>query len=99
MQRGVGIGGISVKTLADEEARFAMRIPAAAEKGNVCRECHVAGNFLPNEMKRVIGKPHVLPAAGDRVSAADCIVLDGPGAARRADLAAAGEKAGGIGLR
>ena len=76
VQRGVGVGGIGIETLTDDQASFAMRVAALADEADVRRERYVAGNFFPNEVKRVVGEPHVLAAAADGVTATSGVILD-----------------------
>src|SRR4051812_32676399 len=45
-----------------------MRLLPLTDEGDVRRECQISGSLLPNKLKRILGRPHVLAAAGDGVS-------------------------------
>ena len=99
VKRGVGIGGIGVEGLADDETGFAMFVAGGADEGNIGGERGVAGNFSPNEVERIVGEPHVAAAAGDEISLVGGIVGGVAGVGGGADVVLAGEDAeGGIGL-
>ena len=78
VQRRVRIRGVCDEALPQHEHRFAMLVYTFANKRNVRSQRHIAGNFLPNELELVRRRPHILPAAGDRIVPFGCVVLDGP---------------------
>ena len=59
---------------------------ALAGQADIRRQRHVARDFFPYDVKRVVGEPHVLPAASNLVNAAHRIEPDGAGLARGANL-------------
>src|ERR1043166_8637641 len=69
VQHGISISGIGIESLPNDEASLAMRVATRFGKCDVCSERNVAGNLFPNEMKRVVGEPHVFTAAGYGVAA------------------------------
>ena len=75
-----------------------MRIAALARKGNIGRERHVAGDFFPNKMKRIVGEPHIRSAARDGVSTARRIKLKCAPVLRRGDIAVFFEQTRGASL-
>ena len=92
MDRGVGVRRIGIQTLANQQTRFAVGVAARAGPLNVRRQRDVARQFFPNEMKRVVGGPHIFPAAADEVSLLCCVVIDRPGPEYVANIAVALER-------
>ncbi len=84
MQGNVGIRGIGVESLANHHYSFAMRILACANKAQIGGNGNIAGNFLPNELESIRGKPHVLSAAGQGIALLGSVVVHGPGMENRA---------------
>ena len=76
MQRHVGVDGIGVQALPQHQRRFLMLISSLGQKRNVGGQRHVAGNFLPYELKSVGGEPHILAAAADGVGSLRSVVVD-----------------------
>ena len=68
MNDRVGVGGLGIEALTDEQTRLAMGIAAGADPANVRRQRDIARHPLPDEVQRVFGKPHVLAAAGDEIA-------------------------------
>src|SRR5580692_9097646 len=60
---------VAIQALPDHQHRFTVALPAAAEYGDIRGEGYVlCGNLLPDELKLIASQPHVLAAAGDRVT-------------------------------
>ena len=70
-----------------------MGITPAVFQSDVRRERHVARDLFPNEMKRVLGKPHVRPTACDCVCVPVGRNLDGTRALWSADVTIAFKQA------
>ena len=83
---GVGIGRVRIQTLTDEQARLAMRLAAGAHPADVRCERDVARRLFPDEVKRVAGEPHVLPASGNEVTLPRGIVFNRTGLAYGANV-------------
>lgn len=99
VQHGVGIRGICVETLADDQARLPVRLASRADEGNVRRQRNITGNLFPYEVAGVIGKPHVHATTANRVSPLRRIVFGGAGMKWRAYVSVGREHAGGCGIR
>src|SRR5205814_9943139 len=92
VDRGVGVWRVEFKILTNEEARLTMRIAAGADPANVRRQRDVARHFFPDEMKRIVGGPHIFSAAADEVSLLRRVVFDRAGPEDVADIAVALER-------
>jgi hypothetical protein len=66
----------AIERLADHQNRFAVRIAAQAEEGDVRGERDVARDLLPGELKVVNAEPHVFAAATEGIGMCG-IVIDG----------------------
>ncbi len=75
VQGGIGIGGIGVEALADDEAGFSMGIFAIDGEHYVGFEGEIGGDFFPDEVERVGGEPHVFAVAGDGVGFLEGVVF------------------------
>jgi len=99
MQSCVGISGIQIETLSKDQTGLAMRVASGANKSDVGGERYVAGHFLPNKMKRVVGEPHVRASARDGVTALGRVELRGTGSSRSTHVPAAFEYSDGCAAR
>src|SRR6185436_1066939 len=77
MECGIRVSRIGIETLAHDEAGLAVRIAPCADKSNIRRQRHIAGDFLPHKMEGVIGGPHVFASACDAIALETCIVFEG----------------------
>ena len=75
-----------VETLAEHQAGFAMRIACFAQDSNMRRQSHIAGDFFPYEMERIVREPHVFAAARDTIGLLARSVLERPTVKGSADL-------------
>jgi hypothetical protein len=66
-------------------------ISVCARPAHVRREREIAGHFLPDEVKSVVGKPHVGAAAGDEIFALGRIKRHRAGFEHLADIRMAGK--------
>src|ERR1035438_7275982 len=79
MNRQINRSGVSIQRLAEHQDSFPMVVTGCAENGDGRGERGVARDFLPDEMKVVHAKPHILAASTYRVSVLGTVVLDGAG--------------------
>jgi len=75
MNRCVGIDGIGVERLANEKAGLPMIVATRSNERDVRGERDVSRDFLPNEVKRIVGEPHVVAAACDSVGLFNLVVF------------------------
>ncbi len=99
MQGHVGIRRIGVECLPDHQHGLAMGILALAQEVHVCRQRNIPGDFLPDEMESVRGKPHVFAAAGKRIALPAGVVLDRARMEDRAHVAVPFEDSDGLSSR
>ena len=95
MQCNVGVDGVGVQTLTEHQDSLLMLVPRLIQEGDVGGQRYVAGHFLPGELKRVRGQPHVLAAAGDGVGFLRSVVINGAWVQDGADVGLAFEDADG----
>ena len=67
VQRHVGIDGIRVEALPQHQHGLLVRISGGGGKRNVSGQSDITRDLLPDKLKGVRGKPHVLAAAGEGV--------------------------------
>src|ERR1700722_9601432 len=73
--RGIRIGRVRLQRLAQQQAGLAMVHASGVKKMDVRTQVHVARNFFPDEMKSVVGEPHIGAAASDDIYLARRIKL------------------------
>ena len=76
MNDRIGVGGLGIEALTNEQARLAMGIAAGADPANVRRERDIARHPLPDEVQRVFAKPHILAAAGNEIALRPGVIGD-----------------------
>ena len=79
MQGNVGIHGIGIERLTQHERRLFVLVAGFCKKTDIGCQAHIAGHLLPDKLKCVSRKPHVLSAARDRVRLVCSVVLDRAG--------------------
>ena len=86
VERHVGVGRVRIQALAEDQHCLLVFVSAGVRKRNVGRQCNVAGNFLPHEVKGVRRRPHILAAAGYGVGLLCIVVFDRPRMQDRANV-------------
>lgn len=76
MNDRIGVGGLGIEALTNEQTCLAMGIAARADPPNVRRERDIARHPLPDEVQRVFAKPHILSAAGNEVALLPDVISD-----------------------
>ena len=89
---GVGVRRVGLQTLANQQTRFAVGIAARADPANVRRERDLARHFFPDEMKCIVGEPHIFSSTGDEISLFRRIIFDRAGPEDVANVAVALER-------
>ncbi len=87
VQRHVGIHRIRVEALPQHQYGFLVRISSGGRKRNVGGQGDIARNFLPDKLKGIGGKPHVLAATGEGIGFRGRIVFNGARMQDRAYIA------------
>ena len=87
MHRDVDISGIGRESLAHHEAGLAMGIASAAEPLYPRLQRKIPRYSPPDEMKRIVGEPHILSAASNQIGAGGRVENNGAGVAGFADVA------------
>src|SRR5215467_9576272 len=87
--RDVHIDRVFLEALPDHQHRFAVRVSAASDKGNIRGKCDVPTHLLPDELQLVLSKPHVLAASRNRVGSLGRVVFDRARMQRSPHVAAA----------
>jgi hypothetical protein len=67
VQRNVGVNRIGIERLAKHQHRFFVLVAGEIRELDVGGDFNVARHFLPRELERIRGGPHVFAAATDGV--------------------------------
>jgi hypothetical protein len=76
---GIRIGCIWLQALPNDQTGLAMCIDPLPDPFDICSQQYISGNLLPDKMKGIFIKPHVLPTALNGITIVAVIVFDGSG--------------------